>query len=1167
MGKRQAKNKDEDTTNKPKPQRDMSKVKCFNCGKLGHISPNCPEKATEREVEDEDGTEKIKAKAFVSWEDDWAEEEAAAEDAENQAGTYITYQVCNGVGGEHRFKNYDVLLDNQADVSVMHPRLLRQVMKAEQPITVRGIGGKQLEANHTGYLEEFFRVYASTNAMPNVLSLAEVEDKYAVSYVPGQMFTVHLPSGDVEFKRQGKLYVANFYSILHPKAVLTTVQENEDLYTRAEVQRAKEAYEFLKCSGYPSPEEAIHLLQDGNVFGLPDLSRQDIIRAYDIYGIPVAYVRGKTTRQAIARTVIDPEVIMKERSQIVYADVMHIDGFKFLISVVEPLQLTIQVPLENETADQLGLALQGHLSLLRARGFQPTIVYVDPQLGFRALKNLFPGVLIDDGGASDYVPKVDAKIKRIKELYRAVKNGLPWKLPTALVKHLVCYAVGRINLRRTSSLSSNISPYRLFTGTRVNYKKSLQLAFGDYAEVFDGSDNTSRSRTIPCIALHPCNNSTGSWEFLNLMTGNRVRRSNWKKMVTTQIIIDKINSMTVIAAAEEATNQEQPQPMNQPQLEEASPINNTEVEDQPQTLDETVEVAVEEIPEASETSVEEVPALRRSARIAGGITQPERYLLLTKIQDVTRQLTVDKEKAKIDAIQKEILQVFEELQALTPVLKAEVPKDAEVLRCFIFLVEKFLANGQFEKIKARLVANGAQQNRELYPNKSSPTANIHSIFACLTLAAYIGNYSVAKIDVKGAYIQTEITGSPIYMRLDKRLTTMALGILPSLQKYITEEGTLYTRLLKALYGCIQSGQLWYAKIKKILRREGYISTPTDPCIFRKVSGFVLCILILYVDDMLLFADNEEINRVEQFMKREFKWITMDRGNTQSYLGMNIHVKKNCIEIDMSYYTRQLLDEFQPKQAYMTPAVKECFKYTSSAALDVGGQKRFHTMVAKLLYLAKRARPDILTAVSFLCTKVTKPTKEDQQKLMRVMGYLKQSVNSKYVIEPTKPLRVITYIDAAFATHEDSKSHTGVALFIAGVLVYSVSRKQTCVTKSPTESELVALSDYVGFVELFQEFISFLVSEKLPMPIIYQDSTSVVTLVTQGGGVTRTRHLRNRMHLVKEAVDEQRLDIRHCRTDEMIADGFTKSLEGMTYKQFIHNLHIFTSKSQPESVKQ
>jgi hypothetical protein len=162
---------------------------------------------------------------------------------------------------------------------------------------------------------------------------------------------------------------------------------------------------------------------------------------------------------------------MREKAQVLHTDVMHIDGFKFLISVVEPLQLTVQTSLENESADQLGLALQGQLSLLQARGFQPMVVYVDPQTGFRALENLFPGVLIDDGGASDYVPKVDSKIKRIKELYRAVKNGLPWKLPVALIKHLVCYVVGRLNIRRTTSLASNLSPYRLFTGTRINYKK------------------------------------------------------------------------------------------------------------------------------------------------------------------------------------------------------------------------------------------------------------------------------------------------------------------------------------------------------------------------------------------------------------------------------------------------------------------------------------------------------------------------------------------------------------------------------------------------------------------------------------------------------------------------------------------------------------------------
>jgi hypothetical protein len=41
-----------------------------------------------------------------------------------------------------------------------------------------------------------------------------------------------------------------------------------------------------------------------------------------------------------------------------YTDVMHLVGQKFLVSVVEPLQLTIQAPVQNETANQLGLGLQ-----------------------------------------------------------------------------------------------------------------------------------------------------------------------------------------------------------------------------------------------------------------------------------------------------------------------------------------------------------------------------------------------------------------------------------------------------------------------------------------------------------------------------------------------------------------------------------------------------------------------------------------------------------------------------------------------------------------------------------------------------------------------------------------------------------------------------------------
>ncbi len=77
--------------------------------------------------------------------------------------------------------------------------------------------------------------------------------------------------------------------------IYATARENEQLYTKTQIKNAKQAYELLKNSGYTSQEEAVHLLQDGKIYGLPNLTREDIERAYEIYGVSPEYVRGKMT--------------------------------------------------------------------------------------------------------------------------------------------------------------------------------------------------------------------------------------------------------------------------------------------------------------------------------------------------------------------------------------------------------------------------------------------------------------------------------------------------------------------------------------------------------------------------------------------------------------------------------------------------------------------------------------------------------------------------------------------------------------------------------------------------------------------------------------------------------------------------------------------------------
>jgi hypothetical protein len=84
-----------------------------------------------------------------------------------------------------------------------------------------------------------------------VLSLSDVEDIYKVSYVPGEAFIVHLPAYDLVFKRTGKLYIADIRQVPSLHKVYSTIMENESIYTRIEIKRAKDAYEFFSVVDTP----------------------------------------------------------------------------------------------------------------------------------------------------------------------------------------------------------------------------------------------------------------------------------------------------------------------------------------------------------------------------------------------------------------------------------------------------------------------------------------------------------------------------------------------------------------------------------------------------------------------------------------------------------------------------------------------------------------------------------------------------------------------------------------------------------------------------------------------------------------------------------------------------------------------------------------------------
>ena len=553
--------------------------------------------------------------------------------------------------------------------------------------------------------------------------------------------------------------------------------------------------------------------------------------------------------------------------------------------------------------------------------------------------------------------------------------------------------------------------------------------------------------------------------------------------------------------------------------------------------------------------------------------------LVTPQYGVKRGLEIFGEKGA-EAVLKELKQLHD-LSVVSPVHPRDMTKE-QVKRALPYLM--FLKRKRCGKIKGRGCADGRPQRDFISREEaSSPTASLYAIVLTCLIDA-IENRCVATTDIPGAFLQTKMPDDEVvHIRFSGAMAELMAEIDPELyKKYLVSRrrGTkvLFAKANKAIYGTLRAALLFWQKLKGKLEDWGFMENPYDACTMNKIIDGDQATIVWHVDDLKISHRSEKVVRsILLDLEKEFGTVaplTTTIGRVHDYLGMTIdYSEAGRVRFTMFDYLHEIIENLPghlvTTRNTTTPAADHLFEVNEDAErLSKKDAEIFHSYTAKLLFAAKRARPDIQTAIAFLCTRVKDPDVDDWKKLKRVLGYIKDTIFLPLTIGWDGTGNIYWYVDASFAVHNNMRSHTGAMMTFGTGAALSMSTKQKINTKSSTEAEIVGVDDSLPFniwclyflreqgyqarsdseEKKSEESLHFLGHKN----ILYQDNTSSIKLESNGkaSSTKRTRHINIRHFLVTDKLKQGDIStIEYCPTEEMIADYFTKPLQGAQFRRF------------------
>ena len=424
------------------------------------------------------------------------------------------------------------------------------------------------------------------------------------------------------------------------------------------------------------------------------------------------------------------------------------------------------------------------------------------------------------------------------------------------------------------------------------------------------------------------------------------------------------------------------------------------------------------------------------------------------------------------------------------------------------------------------------------------------------------NRNIITLDIPNSFVQTPIPETKEKVLMKKWTSSGLFRIfiyrkIHTICKNKKQQKKLCVEMKKTLYGMMLSSLYFYRQFQKNIGNIGFEINPHDVCVAnRKVNGTQQTIT--------WHVDNIKVSRKERQVNMNFyKWcekiygsnknghIKIKEGNKHNYLAMTLdYSKKDCVKIDITNYINKMLEEFPYEliNNVKCPWTSQLFNQDcTSKNLGIIYKETFHTFVMKCMFLAKQARPDILTGISFLTTRVKSPKYDDWNKLIRILSNLNgtRKIISKLRADDVQNLT--WYVDALFGVHNDMKSHTGSMFTLGKGGMCNDSTKQKIITQSSTKAELVTIDDRISKIIWMKHFIESQ-GFNVKVNVIYQDNQSCIKLAEIGkeSSGKRMGHFYIKYFYITDLIKRPEVSIQYCASNDMLADFFTTPVIGKKF---------------------